>query len=167
MNIDLAGNWLVKSFSKRFDQLLNATEPIIAVFIILQSIIMITNVIFRQFGSDIGIANKTAQALIIWMTFLVAAQQARKGQHFDIDILTRLFSGRVERITEFVKNTVGVLFAILLLLSAIVITIQTSGEKSASGFPLLLLYLPGVVAGVLLTVEHLRQLVGEIARTYG
>lgn len=167
MTVDLAGNRWVESFNERFDQLLAVTEPIIAVFIILQSIIIIANVIVRQFGSEIGLANKTAQVLIIWMTLLVAAQQAQEKAHFDIDIIIRMSSDRVEAFTELVRDVFGVLFAILLLLSALVISIQTVEESSASGFPLFLLYLPGIIAGVLLLVEHLRQLSSEVMRFNG
>lgn len=163
---DGARSWR-KSVDDGFDTLEGWTAAAVAVFLIFQAAIMIANVIARQMGTDIAIANSTAQALIVWITFFVAAHQAREDEHFDIDFLHRRFPDSVRQLNDILLKSIAFLFAVTFLLSAILITADTYRETAATGFPKFLLYSPAMLGGVLLTVEYLRQLVRAVVAFRG
>jgi TRAP-type C4-dicarboxylate transport system permease small subunit len=148
--------------NERFDTLEDWTAAAVAVFLILQALVMIANVLARQFGDDIAIANSTAQALIVWITFLVAAQQSRDDEHFKIDALHGRLPDIGRQLNDVFLKLIALVFAVTFLYSAILITGDTAGETSASGFPKLLLYLPAVLGGLLMTVEYFRQLAAKV-----
>lgn len=153
--------------NERFDTVEDWTAAAVAAFLILQAIVMIANVIARQFGNDIAVANSTAQALIVWITFLVAAQQARDDEHFDIDALHGRLPEGLRRLDEVFLKVIALLFALGFLYSAVLIAGDTAGETSASGFPKILLYLPAILGGLLMTGEYFRQLLAKVVNVRG
>ena len=111
------------------DKLIAKIETALVILLLSAMIILaFTQVVLRNvFSKGILWADPMLRYIVLWIAFLGASLATREDRHINIDILTRLLSPRLKKITGTVVNlfTAGVCF---LLLRASVVFIKTEIE---------------------------------------
>lgn len=88
--------------------LLNLEEIIAGIFLIITTILVVTNVIFRYFlNSGIYWTEEVATGSFVWTVFIGAAAAYKHGQHLGMDFL-------VEKVPERFSNIVVLVINVLL-----------------------------------------------------
>ena len=73
-------------------------EKSIAVSVLLLAVILITNVVMRQFDSSLPATEELAQFLMYFITFLGSSYAARKGMHIRMSILSDSVKPRMQKV---------------------------------------------------------------------
>jgi TRAP-type C4-dicarboxylate transport system permease small subunit len=108
---------MVETLNRRVDVL---TEVLLAVMVV----VVFVQVIFRFFIQlPLSWSEEVARYLFVWIIWMGAATVVKEGGHPGMDLLTRSFSPRWQRVTEIAMN---------LLFSATLVTIVVTGFMLAS-----------------------------------
>jgi len=149
------------STDSTFDRILDYTLSVSAILLLLQSLVMIVDIIYSAFRASGGFffTNPIARILLLWIAFLTIALHARDDDHIRVKYFYNKFPDRAKRVFDISETLFNVLFAVVITVGTASVISSVFGNTTAEGFPLVLIYLPLLTSCILLTLVFSRQFV--------
>jgi len=149
----------MKIFTKLLSILTKAIEVIIVIFMALDVISMLIQVVGRELGIAPPWTEELSRYLMIWIALLGAAVIVRESGHIGIDIFIGLVKNRIAKQVIFALSYIcTILVGIIMLYYGIYVTMQNFGQISPAlriSFSWVYMSLP--ISGVLVVIFSLEQ----------
>ena len=132
------------------------------VFLLAAMVVMVFgNVVLRfAFHSGIPASEELSRYAFVWLTFTGAIVGLREGLHLGVETIVCKLSLRGRRACRGISDALMIFCCVLFLIGSYHQTIANAGRQAqASGFPMVLLFSVGLVAGVLMIVVLVTDLV--------
>lgn len=105
----------------KLDEYLARVETLLVILILSAMILLaFSQIILRNFfATSLSWGDILLRHLVLWIGFLGASLATREGRHINIDVLTRLVSPPVKRITQAIVNLTASIVCFFLLRASI------------------------------------------------
>lgn len=101
----------------------------------------------------------------VWMCMIGSALAVRRGQHFVVDLLSKLFTGRPRKIHRAVIMGSVIAGGVLILWSSVgFVQLGSLKRNAATGYPMVYIYLSLLIGGGLIALMGLEQLFTDPGR---
>jgi TRAP-type C4-dicarboxylate transport system permease small subunit len=107
-------------------------EKVTAFSIIFMAIILIANVILRQFNSSLASAEELSQFLMFFVTFLGTSYAARSGMHIRMSMLSDALKGKARKILVIAVSLLTALVMLYVAYLAARYVMKVAGFKRVS-----------------------------------
>jgi len=105
-------------------------EFLLGLTVLITTIAIFTQVVFRYiFNHPISWVDEFAVLVFAWMIFLGVAIAQKNNEHIGLDIVTRLFPPKVQRVLAIFTNILILLVLAFLFIQGISLTMKTAGLK--------------------------------------
>lgn len=95
----------------------------------------------------------------VWMCMIGSALAVRRGQHFEVDLLSKLFTGRARRIHRAIIVLSVIAGGVLILWSSLsFVELGLLKRNAATGYRMVYIYLSLLIGGGLIALMGLEQL---------
>lgn len=149
----------MKSFTKLLDILTRAIEIIIVIFMMLDVISMLIQVVGRELGIAPSWTEELSRYLMIWIGLLGGAVIVRESGHLGIDIFIGFVKNRaVKRGIVALSHICTILVGIIMFYYGIYVTLQNFGQISPAlkiAFSWVYMSLP--ISGALIIIFSLEK----------
>jgi len=131
---------VLKKVEKMIDILLIITITIL--FIILIGLVFLTIIsrFFNIFSSLIEVAEEASRYVFIWVSFLGGVIVIKRKMHIRIDVLVRLFSGKLKFVLLTIADLLTLVFIIIVIYHGIQLLPFTTQHSSALGIGMYIIY---------------------------
>jgi len=146
-------NWAIDLVAK-------GLEGLIAAFLAAMLVMVFGNVVLRYgFNSGVTMSEEVSRMLFVWLTFLGAVVAMKDHAHLGMDSLVRKLPLAGKKLCAVISVAL-MLWANWLLFDGSLAQIEINRQTQApvTGIPMSILYWPGVIASVLMTLLLLQGL---------
>lgn len=131
-------------------------------------VLMILRILSRNFDLGLGGLQLYAQALGVWMVFIVAGVLELEDRHIDIDYVTARLPESVGPYVEIVIGTLSFVMCALLVVGGLLATeTYWRGTSPSVNIPMPLYYLPLVVGMSMLGLAYAGTVVDQVRALAG
>jgi len=95
-------------------------------------------------------SEEIALLLMIWITLLVAGIELRKGIHMRVELFINLFTEKINKILDTVVYLIIAYYSLMMVKYSYLLSIRLPNKMPATGIPVLWMYIPASVCGILL-----------------
>ena len=142
------------------DLLAKGLEGLIAAFLAAMLVMVFGNVVLRYgFNSGITMSEEVSRMLFVWLTFIGAVVAMKDHAHLGMDSLVRKLPPAGKKFCA-IASIVLMLWANWLFFDGSLAQIEITSQTQApvTGIPMSILYWPGVIASVLMSLLLLLSL---------
>ncbi|MFO1283121.1 MAG: TRAP transporter small permease [Burkholderiales bacterium] len=135
------------------DKLLIRVLEFFVVALIAAMVVMVFGNVVLRFGFNSGIpqTEELSRYAFVWLTFMAAVIGLAEGTHLGMDTVVRYLSERARRVCRGVCDAAMLACCVLFAIGSYHQTIANAGRHAqASNFPLVLLFVVGLVTSVLM-----------------
>ncbi|MDH2435341.1 TRAP transporter small permease [Pokkaliibacter sp. MBI-7] len=145
----------------RLEQFLNL---LMAAGLTVMIVLVFINVVLRYgFNSGISITVELSRYLFVWLTFLGAVVALQKNEHLEVGTLVDMLPATLKKLVRIAALLMMLGCALMLMIGAYKQTVLNwSNLSPISEIPIGVFYLAGLVAGVLMSLQLLCRLIGQL-----
>ena len=141
----------------------NIADFIASIALTIMLLLMMIVVVGRYiFGIVPAWSEELALYLMSWLGFLSAASLEKNREHIRISIIEKVYPWAVMNICNTVRYIVKLIFSILLAYYGFILSMRATGYFASVEIPRKLTFIPGAVAGVIMTLMLTLQFKEEV-----
>lgn len=145
----------------RLEQFLNL---LMAAGLTVMIVLVFINVVLRYgFNSGISITVELSRYIFVWLTFLGAVVALQKNEHLEVSTLVDMLPATLKKLVRITALLMMLGCTLMLMIGAYKQTVLNwSNLSPISEIPIGVFYLAGLVAGVLMSLQLLCRLIGQL-----
>lgn len=151
---------ILKALHRGEQIVVRATYGVAAVLLLLVALLMMLNVLARNYGLNISGFQGIAQIMAVWMGFLLLGTLELQNRHLRVGFLVDRLPSRYQHYLR-IGTLVASLFAMLLVTTATVVALETFWSQTITGFDLPgpILHGAPLFGAVFLTAVYTKKLI--------
>lgn len=150
-----------------FDHINRLLELFLVLLLCIMVVMVFGNVVMRYaFHSGIAAIEELSRYAFVWSTFIGGVVLMRQNGHLTFDTVIRRLSRRGQVVSQAISHLLIIFIATVLCIGGWAQMMNNMGNTAqSSGFPMALFYAIGPLAGILMIVSSLEQLLMLLFQT--